>query len=89
MISRFFGLHEVIWKDTKGKVNKKYLVIMNNVFKFKDFDIGVRFDLKGSSQDRDLLAQDKTIADHCQKKVSTALKCGDFRKHVGSITFTE
>ena len=31
---------------------KKYLVIMNNVFKYKEFDIGIRFDLKGSSQGR-------------------------------------
>ena len=62
---------------------------MNNVFKFKDFDIGVRFDLKGSSQDRALLAEDKTILDHCAANVKTALKCNDFRKHVGKITFAE
>ena len=52
LISRFFGLHKVLWKDSSGRSNTKCLVIMNNVFKFKDFDIGVRFDLKGSSQGR-------------------------------------
>ena len=83
-------MHEVIWKDTNDKVNKKYLVIMNNVFKFKDFDIGVRFDLKGSSQDRACLAEDKTILDHCAtEKVKSALKCNDFRKHMEKITFKE
>lgn len=46
LISRFYGLHEVIWYDSKKTENKRYLVIMNNVF--TDFDVGIRFDLKGS-----------------------------------------
>lgn len=87
MISRFFGLHEVIFKDMSGKENKKYLVIMNNVFKFKDFEIGVRFDLKGSSVDRTYLSEGRNLKDHASTKIKTALKCGDFRNHVGSITF--
>ena len=82
LISRFFGLHEVIWKDMSGKVNKKYLVIMNNVFKFKEFEIGIRFDLKGSSLDRNYLREGRTLKDHASSKIKTALKCNDFRTHV-------
>lgn len=47
LISRFFGLHRVSWRDGSGTQQTRYLVIMNNVF--KDFDVGFRFDLKGSS----------------------------------------
>ena len=60
---------------------------MNNVFKFKDFEIGVRFDLKGSSVDRTYLSEGRNLKDHASAKIKTALKCGDFRNHVGSITF--
>ena len=62
-------------------------MIMNNVFKFKDFEIGVRFDLKGSSVDRTYLSEGRNLKDHASTKIKTALKCGDFRNHVGSITF--
>ena len=34
---------------------------MNNVFKFKEFEIGVRFDLKGSSLDRNYLSEGRTL----------------------------
>jgi len=68
---------------------KKYLVIMNNVFKFKDFDIGVRFDLKGSSQGRQELTGDKKISDHCATNVNTALKDNDWRKEIKEITVEE
>ena len=47
MISLYFGLYKVTYKESKEK-HTKNLVIMNNVFKFKDFDVGIRFDLKGS-----------------------------------------
>ena len=57
LISRFFGLHEVVWKDMTGKENKKHLLIMNNVFKYEEFDIGLRFDLKGSSLKRSYLQE--------------------------------
>ena len=87
LISRFFGLHEVVWKDVAGKENKKHLVIMNNVFKYKEFDIGLRFDLKGSSLDRTYLSEGRTLKDHASTKIKTALKCNDFRNHVGKITF--
>ena len=62
---------------------------MNNVFKFKDFDIGVRYDLKGSSQSRELLRANQDISEHVAKKVKTALKDNDFRRFTEKITFNE
>jgi len=47
LISRFYGLHQVTWYDASGKFNVRYLVIMDNLF--KDFNVGLRFDLKGST----------------------------------------
>ena len=87
LISRFFGLHEIKWRDSSGTKFSKYLVVMNNVFKYQDFDIGVRFDLKGSSVDRTHLPDGTSIADH--KDVTIALKDNDFRTHVGKLTFIE
>ena len=55
---------------------------MNNVFKFKEFEIGVRFDLKGSSLDRNYLREGRTLKEHASSKIKTALKCNDFRTHV-------
>ena len=46
LVTRFFGLHKVQWARM-AVVYKKYLVVMNNVF--RDMDIGIRFDLKGST----------------------------------------
>jgi 1-phosphatidylinositol-4-phosphate 5-kinase len=46
LVTRFFGLHKVQWTKM-AVIHKKYLVVMNNVF--RDMDIGLRFDLKGST----------------------------------------
>lgn len=59
LISRFYGLHEVVWQDSDRNENKKYLVIMNNVF--IDFDVGIRFDLKGSIQGRTSLKKGENL----------------------------
>lgn len=87
LISRFFGLHQVVWKDSAQKENKRYLVIMNNVF--KDFDVGVRFDLKGSQHGREELAPGQGIEDHIINNVKTALKDNDWREHVKQVTLDE
>ena len=47
LICRFFGLHDVEYRDSENKQHKIYLVIMNNVF--KDFKVTEFFDLKGST----------------------------------------
>lgn len=59
LISRFYGLHEVVWIGSDNKEQKRYLVIMNNLF--TDFAVGVKFDLKGSTQGRDHLQQGQSI----------------------------
>jgi len=53
LVSRFYGLHRVKWQHHKGTARISYLVVMNNVF--KDFNVGIRFDLKGSIAGRTLL----------------------------------
>ena len=52
---------------------------MNNVFKYKDFEIGIRFDLKGSSEGRNVIKEGLTIKDHAVEAMKTALKCNDWR----------
>lgn len=56
LISRFYGLHRVLWTDSAQKKQVRYLVVMNNVF--KDFKVGIRFDLKGSQAGRNELRDD-------------------------------
>jgi len=55
LITRFYGLHRLRWKD-KNEKQTLYLVVMQNVFKF--FKIGNMFDLKGSTANRDTLTGD-------------------------------
>ena len=61
---------------------------MNNVF--KDFKVGNFFDLKGSSQGRDLLQPDESMDDYSTKYGKTALKDNDFRRFFrGKIVLDE
>ena len=56
LMTRFYGLHKVEWfKRGTANVMKKYLVVMNNVF--RGLDIGDRFDLKGSTVGRRTLRE--------------------------------
>ena len=44
-------MHKVVWGEEKTKTkNKRYLVVMENLF--KNFNVGARFDLKGSTAGR-------------------------------------
>ena len=76
LICRFFGLHEVRYTDQSGKNLTLYLVIMNNVF--KDFKVDEFFDLKGSTQGRNLLQPDEDISTRMAKYGKTAMKDVDF-----------
>ena len=87
LISRFFGLHQVSWQDSRTNSQTRYLVIMNNVF--KDFDVGVRYDLKGSITGRNYLAADKDLAYVKAQGIKTALKCNDFRRLQKKIILDE
>ena len=49
MITTFFGMHEITWGKYRSCSGSRtsYIVVMNNIF--KDFTVGNRWDLKGSS----------------------------------------
>ena len=59
---------------------------MNNVF--KDFNVGIRFDLKGSGHGRTLLLNDQKPDDVGRDK-KTALKDNDFNKHFGYLELND
>jgi len=52
---------------------------MNNVF--KDFKVGTRFDLKGSTAKRSVLKENERPFDY----EGVALKDNDFTKHYGNL----
>jgi hypothetical protein len=58
---------------------------MGNIF--QQFQVGLRYDLKGSTHGRTLLAQNKGPRDRSDLK--TAMKDNDYIKHVKHITFVE
>ncbi|CDW73973.1 phosphatidylinositol-4-phosphate 5-kinase family protein [Stylonychia lemnae] len=84
LITRFFGLHKVSWK-VQAIIHKKYLVVMNNIF--KSFDVGIRFDLKGSTQGRRTLKADDTLI-AAESDIKRALKDLDFIDNIKHIRFT-
>mmetsp|Transcript_27271 Transcript_27271/g.20414 ORF Transcript_27271/g.20414 Transcript_27271/m.20414 type:complete len:158 (+) Transcript_27271:1557-2030(+) len=83
LITRFYGLHKMIYRKKQSmKVDRKYLVIMNNVF--RDIKIGNRFDLKGSTVGRVSLHSIEEFEDQ-SRDVKKILKDIDFDKNVGNI----
>lgn len=87
LISRFYGLHEVKWKGSDAQKNQRYLVIMNNVF--IDYDVGLRFDLKGSVHGRTAIIDGQNLNQLTPKQRKTALKDNDFRTHIKEINLDE
>ena len=79
LISRFYGLHKMTWTDLSGEKQTIYLVVMNNIF--VDFKVGLRFDLKGSVNNRTVLKGEMKPTD----LGPIAMKDNDFRIHMGSI----
>ena len=79
LICRFFGLHEVKFTDRDGKKQIMFIVIMNNVF--KDFQVTEFFDLKGSTQGRNLLLATESLSIKEEKYGKTAMKDLDFLRH--------
>ena len=60
MISTFFGMHKITWGSYRGCTSKtSFIVVMNNIF--KDFIVGNRWDLKGSTQGRTYLKNGRTF----------------------------
>lgn len=63
LITKFFGMYKLQWENPEKQTlrcgeqgpvgyqrNTSYLVVMDNLF--KSFDVGIRFDMKGSSANR-------------------------------------
>ena len=88
MITTFFGMHEITWGSYRSCMGSRtsYIVVMNNIF--KDFTVGNRWDLKGSSQGRTYLKNGKTM-DENTRNVQIAMKDNDFRNCIGQIRLTE
>ena len=95
LLIRFFGAYKLRWKDPSVKKcglhtpeTTSYIVVMNNVF--EHFDIGLRFDMKGSQKSRTVLMENQSLDDYLQTKdASKSLKCVDFTSKVGTLTFKE
>lgn len=86
MIVQFYGMFKVEWGvKSQTKENKRYLVVMENLF--KNFQIGTRFDLKGSSAGRNTLKGGMTITS--QRDVTIALKDNDFRQFMPKLKMVE
>jgi 1-phosphatidylinositol-4-phosphate 5-kinase len=83
LMTRFYGMHKVKWR-MKGTVKtvKKYLVIMNNVF--RDFEVGERFDLKGSTVGRRTLDLEEPFENENRDKKMT-LKDLDFNDSIREL----
>lgn len=55
-----------------------YLVVMDNLF--KEFDVGIRFDMKGSTAQRTRLKAGQSL--NGGRDITVALKDNDFRMHM-------
>ena len=86
MITTFFGMHEITWGSYRGCSSKtSYIIVMNNIF--GDFQVGNRWDLKGSSQGRGYLKNGRTM-DPNTRNVQIAMKDNDFRTFIKNLKFT-
>ena len=61
------------------------LLIMDNLF--KSFDVGMRFDLKGSTAQRTRLNVTESFIEN--PDITVSLKDNDFRKYMHNLTFIE
>ena len=86
-------MYKIEWiEPTNGtfsntKKNTKYIIVMTNLF--REFEVGVRFDLKGSVLDRDRLKEGQTLEGGPGRDVKVSAKDGDFRKHLKSVSLAE
>lgn len=92
LLACFFGMHKVVWRDAsqacKGVLGERvrYIVIMDNLF--KDFEVGTRFDLKGSISNRTRL-KGEAVFDAPERDLGISLKDNDYRKFVKQLSFGE
>ena len=86
LLVKFFGAYRLKWKNPNQKncmcqhpETVSHIVVMANVF--EHFQVGYRYDLKGSKKSRDRLAkgQQEKEKEYKTHKESISLKCNDFR----------
>ena len=51
LVTRFYGLHKIKYRNEKGAIQRIYFIIMQNVFNTVK-SLHVRYDLKGSKYGR-------------------------------------
>lgn len=86
MIVQFYGMFKLQHgSDRRGLGSKIYVVVMENLF--KNFQIGVRFDLKGSVTGRSTLRPGQNM--ESQRDQSVALKDNDFRSFMTKLELVE
>lgn len=91
VMTRFYGMYKLEWKnpDEAGcmgtKVTKSHIIVMDNLY--KNFDVGIRFDLKGSHKSRTRLTEGQTM--YSGRDITVAMKDNDFRTHMKQINFVE
>ena len=94
LLTYFFGMHKVVWESSNsscsmggvGQTQTRYIVIMDNLF--KSFDVGNRFDMKGSFLNRSRLKGGKLMSDP-GRDLNVALKDNDYRYFMKKLTFHE
>ena len=87
LLIKFLGMYQMEWKDPETKKPRTYnMLVMSNLF--KSFQVGQRFDLKGSIASRTRLTVNDSFEDPSRDE-TIALKDNDFRKYMKQINFVE
>jgi hypothetical protein len=91
LMTKFYGMYKLEWRNPDDiglfgtKVTTSHIIVMDNLF--KHFDVGIRFDLKGSFKSRTRLTEGQTM--YTGRDITVSLKDNDFREHMKKITFVE
>jgi hypothetical protein len=85
-MTKFYGMYKLEWIDpSNNKSVISHLIVMDNLF--KAFDVGIRFDLKGSFANRTRLKEEETM--YGNRDITVAMKDNDFREHMKKIEIVE
>lgn len=91
LMTKFFGMYMLEWKNPDklgclgAKTTRIHIIVMDNLF--KNFEAGIRFDLKGSFVNRTRLTSDQTI--YTGRDINVSLKDNDFRTHMKNLNFVQ
>lgn len=92
LMTRFYGAYRLKWKNPDNKYcfcirprTDQYIILMQNAFCY--FDIGISFDLKGSTKSRTRLPEGETP--WSKPFDGRSFKCNDFRTHMIALNIKE